>query len=106
MVCGTGIFLLSVDAQDTIVETEYNGLVYSPMFYDGMDVESDTFPTMLRNVFGDSVEFYWDLWIYTVPWSKYPPQGALSQKVMVNIEEVIRRWEVRRKTVKQNFNNL
>jgi hypothetical protein len=95
MGCGTGTFLNKIHTDETVEWSQWNPLLWSPLFYDGLDPSNDSLPQYFKESYGDSLEIYWSIITYSPPWSDFPPQTVNSPSIIISIDEVISEWKKR-----------
>lgn len=91
--CSTGIYLAPIKDKETAMGSELNPLLSNIYSGYNLDLKSDSFPTVLKSSYGDSVGIRFSLPTYSLPWSQYEPQMIESEIFMVHTDKLINNWK-------------
>lgn len=90
--CGTGIYLAPLYEEETAESKRLNPLLLNPYSNEELDRTSDSFPTIIKTYFGDSVGIRLRLATYSLPWNKHEPQMIGSETMMIHTDKIIQEW--------------
>ena len=103
--CGTGVYVAPLNSNESMTQSIYNPILHHPNSGSKLEIDSDSFPTQLKRIYGDSVDLMFSQATYSTPWSKYPSQKIFSPYITISIDEIIENWRVRKPTEVTQFSN-
>jgi hypothetical protein len=91
--CGTGVYIAPIHSNNSITQNIYNPMLQHPHTNYSLEISSDSFPSYLKNLYGDSVVIRFSQTTYSTPWSKFPSQVIFSPYITVYTAKIIENWE-------------
>jgi hypothetical protein len=90
--CGTGVYAAPLKDSETMTRTIYNPLMLNPYSNYDLAIESDSFPSQFREIYGDSVAIMFSQATYSNPWNKYKSQMVFSDYITVSTGKILENW--------------
>lgn len=91
--CGTGIYLESINNNETVGSKILNPLMFHPITNYPLPLKDPKLPQLLQELYGDSIEMKFEQATYSLPWNKYPSQMIESPPIIVKTKDLIKNWE-------------
>lgn len=92
--CATGVYMAKCKDEEVMVIKHLNPLIFNPYSGYYLDLESDTFPEIFKELYGDSVWIRYSQPTYSLPWKKYPSQLIQSNYLSINTNKLMERWNM------------
>jgi hypothetical protein len=91
--CGTGIFVSPAENQDIVGGYSLNPLMFNPYSNYDLPIETDSFPRVFKEIYGDSIGIRFQQATYSNPWNSYRSQMIYSEYIIISTDKIIENWK-------------